>query len=369
MENFSFNLGITAILGYFMLSFKNLPKIIFNLFKTNICSSISVTSKNRNQYRKINKYILSLNKKSLNNNLENCEGYKNGSCDEFKTINYGTYLIKINTFSFMLIEKTMKENNYDISSVIDITIFGLHRNKILKNIMEKLEEKDNNYIKVFCSLNFYDYGMYIPKKNFDNIYINNKKELINKIDKWGKNKELYINNGIIHKLGILLYGEPGTGKSSTARAIATYTNRPLYVINLKGYDNSEKLMDKLLSIKEKSIVLFEDVDCFIGDRNKIDGNKEEDILNMALNFLDGVYSPNDCIIIATTNHIEKLDKAFIRDGRFDIKMKIDKMNCKLAKEMCDNFGIDIKDLDIDYNNINPSSLQNKIINYINNINY
>lgn len=122
-------------------------------------------------------------------------------------------------------------------------------------------------------------------------------------------------------------------------------------------------MDKLLSINENSIILFEDIDCIIGNREE---NKQDDILGIALNFIDGVYSPNNCIIIATTNYIDRLDKAFTRDGRFDVKMKIDKMDYETAVEMCNSYGVDIKSLDIDINNINPSNLQNKIINYINN---
>lgn len=40
------------------------------------------------------------------------------------------------------------------------------------------------------------------------------------------------------------------------------------------------------------------------------------------NFLDGLFTPNDCIIFITTNHPEKLDEALIRPGRVDYKMQV-----------------------------------------------
>jgi len=161
--------------------------------------------------------------------------------------------------------------------------------------------------------------------------------------------------GIKNKLNILLYGEPGTGKSSTIEAIATYLNKPIYYVDMKEArtNNDLKLIfDHVNSVAVGGgIIVMEDIDamtdCVHRRTSRTDtayGNPsaetntvsaimtEKDTntltLEFFLNILDGVLTADKykSIFITTTNHIEKLDPAFYRAGRFNLKIELSPCN-------------------------------------------
>jgi ATP-dependent 26S proteasome regulatory subunit len=125
---------------------------------------------------------------------------------------------------------------------------------------------------------------------------------------------------------------------------------------------------------EQYIVLLEDIDTLSLKREDIikEGGNYEDILNGLMQFLDSNISPDNVIFIATTNHIERLDDAMLRAGRFDLKVKIDPITEKdiekftkileykgpisdIVKEYGEPMHLDGRDL------YNQSKLQNIII--------
>jgi chaperone BCS1 len=57
------------------------------------------------------------------------------------------------------------------------------------------------------------------------------------------------------------------------------------------------------------------------------------ILQEFLQFLDGINSPSNVIFVATTNHIDHIDPALLRKGRFDLKYEMNKISYDLAAEM------------------------------------
>ena len=132
---------------------------------------------------------------------------------------------------------------------------------------------------------------------------------------------------------------------------------------------------------DKFIILLEDIDTMFPSLNREDemDEKTRKVINKMLQFLDSSSSPNDVIFIATTNHYEKLDKAILRDGRFDFKIELSYIYESEAYKMIESFGIDkdgIKEIlnkmedspntraDEHYGYmINPSELQNAILAY------
>ena len=111
---------------------------------------------------------------------------------------------------------------------------------------------------------------------------------------------------------IMLYGDPGVGKTCTAEAIADYTNRPLYRITVGtlGTDvaDIEKNLRKVFKRGHKwgCIVLFDEADVFFLSRDKGDPYRNQ-IVSIFLNNLEH-YSG---ILILTTNRAEAFDEAIM----------------------------------------------------------
>ncbi|KAJ9151400.1 hypothetical protein NKR23_g3279 [Pleurostoma richardsiae] len=162
----------------------------------------------------------------------------------------------------------------------------------------------------------------------------------------------YSNRGIPYRRGYLLYGPPGTGKSSLSLALAGFFKMRIYIVSLSSVSASEEnLADLFAELPRRCVVLLEDIDTAglthtreegrveqgaggSGDMvpgqvtagaNNTNNNNPPSRLSLSglLNILDGVASQEGRVLIMTTNHLEKLDKALIRPGRVDMIVKFD----------------------------------------------
>lgn len=139
----------------------------------------------------------------------------------------------------------------------------------------------------------------------------------------------YVSRGVPYRRGYLLYGIPGSGKTSLAFALASELSARIYVISLKDM-REDGLQHFAITHKKGSIILFEDVDCVSPTREEKSGLP----LSALLNFVDGILSPRGCLFIFTTNHPEKLDPALTREGRMDLKIEFGPIQYEQALEMC-----------------------------------
>ena len=123
------------------------------------------------------------------------------------------------------------------------------------------------------------------------------------------------------------------------------------------------LNDKLADNDKPCIILLEDID-YLFSSAKIETDIEVSAkANSLLQLLDGISSSSNVVYVATTNEISKLKPAFIRDGRFDIKLFLDNISSsELAEEMVKSFNLDpaVVLADKEYP-INPAQLQNECI--------
>ncbi|KAH9907464.1 BCS1 N terminal-domain-containing protein [Xylariomycetidae sp. FL2044] len=160
----------------------------------------------------------------------------------------------------------------------------------------------------------------------------------------------YANRGIPYRRGYLLYGPPGTGKSSLSLALAGFFHMRIYIVSLSSmHANEETLASLFAELPRRCVVLLEDIDSagltHTRDENKNQGQSNNDALEPGqltpgngntnnnnnqngrlslsglLNILDGVASQEGRVLIMTTNHVDKLDKALIRPGRVDMIVK------------------------------------------------
>lgn len=192
----------------------------------------------------------------------------------------------------------------------------------------------------------------------------NRNVLTSYLTRWSNSRDLFEKLGVNHQVGILLYGPPGTGKTSVAKAISLMLDRPLYTINASTFPTIVPDFSNLSG----GIVLFEDIDYIFGSAAN-EAERSEDAkakVNTLLQTLDGTGSCPDIIYIATTNSIEKLNEAMIRDGRFDLKIHMDNIaNLAEAKKLCLSMTLSNEQADKlladETLPINPAALQNKCV--------
>lgn len=216
-------------------------------------------------------------------------------------------------------------------------------------------------------------------RSFDNLFFDGKEELLAKVDFFLNNKDWYYQKGLPYTLGLGLSGDPGTGKTSIIKALAKYTNRHIVNLSMKLFKTRKDLykfyfentynrdnVDGSIGF-DKKVVVIEDIDC-LGDivlqRNKSQMNqnigevptinkvsslengeinkdnaviksvlKNEDPITLddILNLWDGIFENTGRILVITSNHYEKLDKAITRPGRIDIRLDMKKLS---AKSVC-----------------------------------
>lgn len=213
---------------------------------------------------------------------------------------------------------------------------------------------------------------YSATKSLSDIYTSEKNitQVTSYLDSWKKASSLFERLNITYKLGILLYGPPGTGKTTMVKAIAQYINAPIYTIPVATLSSTPiNFADLLSDDYDTSIVLLEDIDyVFSADRSS-HSDENEARANALLQTLDGAVSTSNIIFIATTNSIESLNPALIRDGRFDLKIHMDNITEQAqAQAMCRSLELTDKEVDNllakEEYPINPAALQNKCIQHI-----
>ncbi|XP_021861222.1 26S proteasome regulatory subunit 4 homolog B [Spinacia oleracea] len=144
--------------------------------------------------------------------------------------------------------------------------------------------------------------------------------------------ELYEDIGIKPPKGVILYGEPGTGKTLLAKAVANSTSATfLRVVGSeliqKYLGDGPKLVRELFRVADElspSIVFIDEIDAVGTKRYDAHSGGEREIQRTMLellNQLDGFDSRGDVKVILATNKIESLDPALLRPGRIDRKIE------------------------------------------------
>ncbi|XP_010425636.1 PREDICTED: AAA-ATPase At3g28570, mitochondrial [Camelina sativa] len=164
--------------------------------------------------------------------------------------------------------------------------------------------------------------------------IEKRDEILSDLLAFRDGKEYYDRIGKAWKRGYLLFGPPGTGKSTMIAAMANLMKYNIYDLELTSIENNWELKKLLISTTSKSIIVIEDIDCSLdltGERNGKDVKGDKEVkkkkaltLSGLLNFIDGIWSAcgQERIIVFTTNHLDKLDRALIRRGRMDMHIEL-----------------------------------------------
>jgi len=193
---------------------------------------------------------------------------------------------------------------------------------IQKTAKEMLKQKPKFYTSVYGC--WYDRSD-IAERPIESVILPDKAErkIIQDLHWFLDSAEWYKERCIPYRRGYLFHGIPGSGKSTLAMALASELGLNLYMLNLSSRGmNDETLMNLIHDVKDKSMILFEDIDIIQPARDEQAKDSGDRVsLSGLLNVIDGPSAREGCVVFMTTNYKDKLDKALIRAGRTDIKLE------------------------------------------------
>ncbi|KAI5124956.1 hypothetical protein M0805_007383 [Coniferiporia weirii] len=159
----------------------------------------------------------------------------------------------------------------------------------------------------------------VQKANWDDVILKDgfKKSLQKDVHSFFDSEGLYKELGIAWKRGLIMHGPPGNGKTISLKAIMKTVQmrgyNPLYVRSFQSWMGEEGAMQEVFGkarILAPCVLILEDLDSLINDRNR----------SFFLNQLDGIEGNDGLLLIATTNHFDRLDPGLsMRPSRFDRK--------------------------------------------------
>ena len=237
-------------------------------------------------------------------------------------------------FKEMLLKQGVQVSEKLPSTAVDVAPIAIFAVSILA-ILVMVIKSSNITSKGMLSVDAVDTtSMENIKHNFNSVAGNEEaKESVRDIVDFLKNPEKYSKYGARMPKGIILYGDPGTGKTLLAKAVAGEANVPFYAMSGSdfiqiyvgvGASRIRQLFKKARS-HGKAVIFIDEIDA-IGkkrDNNKAGGSDERDqTLNALLTEMSGFKEMEGIVVMAATNRLDMLDPALLRPGRFDRHIEI-----------------------------------------------
>jgi chaperone BCS1 len=359
-------LGVLSYLG------KDIPERLFNTFKRLFTTTVTLTSSNDSFYLFLKWYQDGGHAKKVRY-LKITNG-RWGSDELIKSLGYGNHWFWYNKFPIFLVMAQMDSSATDREKdQITMTVLGRSHKlfDLLFNEMIVSNSKNNKMVIKKYSTDYWRISSEQRPRTFDSIYLKSgvKEQVTNYLDNFQTREHWYLDKGIPYQTGILLYGPPGTGKTSIIKAISHYLGYQIHSLSSSALCRIE---DAMFTLPEKSLIVIEDIDGCTATLQRQSLNHQNndkkliseqpplehevvadspasfsfsdlDISNLSdiLNAIDGIHHIHGRILIATTNYIEKLDEALVREGRFDLKIEVgyvdDFILCNIFNDFYDDY--------------------------------
>lgn len=224
----------------------------------------------------------------------------------------------------------IKENIDTMGIILDIALIVLPIIVVVGFLfyMMRQAQNMNNQSMGFGKAKARLYGNEKKKVTFEDVAGNEAaKQDLSEIVDFLKNPKKYERLGAKIPRGVLLAGEPGTGKTLMARAVAGEAGVPFFSISGSEFAEmfvgvgASRVRDLFGKAKKNapSIIFIDEIDAVAHKRDARGGagREDEQTLNQILVEMDGFDNDTGVIVMAATNRVDMLDKALLRPGRFD----------------------------------------------------
>jgi chaperone BCS1 len=244
----------------------------------------------------------------------------------------GVFFIK-HKGQYILVSKNREklEHSSDVRNLFmnQYTFKAIRGAEIIKDFLNECIElnsqKEPNELKVWTHNPYGDWYISgcITSKQIENVIlpIDVKAKILYDIKEFQSSKEWYKKASIFYKRGHLYHGLPGNGKTSLSMAISSFMGRDLYCMDLNILSDNDSLKRTFNNISSHGVLLIEDIDGFYNQREAI--KKDSKIsFSTFLNCLDGAFYKEGLFTIITTNKLNSVDAALMRNGRMDKVIEI-----------------------------------------------
>ncbi len=229
---------------------------------------------------------------------------------------------------YPIIEYKEDTNTWGIILDVGLTVLPIIAIVVFLSWMMRQAQSANNQSMSFGKSKARLYGADKKKVTFKDVAGNESaKQDLTEIVDFLKNPKKYEKLGAKIPRGVLLAGDPGTGKTLMARAVAGEADVPFFSISGSEFAEmfvgvgASRVRDLFSKAKKNapSIIFIDEIDAVAHKRDARGGagREDEQTLNQILVEMDGFDNDSGVIVIAATNRVDMLDKALLRPGRFD----------------------------------------------------